>query len=289
MKRSMSIVLILSMRLALARGGVAVPENAIWVDGSAEGETGNGTKEQPFRTIASAIKEADAGSTLVIKKGVYRERIKPPSGTAERPVTIMSAPGERAMVSGARALTDWKEHGNGTYTATIDWKPTKLYVDHRQQPMAREPNEGWWVAAHTGSNTLTDSTHLRGAPQGIEQGETYIWTQNGNTFFTVRNLALDREKGRLEVKAASKWMKLKDGDKYYLQNHPSLIDRPGEWAAIEENGVFTIYFRPRMTMISAKTFLLQGMPDPCSESRGSRTTRVIGTCCGTRKAFRRRQ
>ena len=259
------------MRLALARGGVAVPENAIWVDGSAEGETGNGTKEQPFRTIASAIKEAGAGSTLVIKKGVYRERIKPPSGTAERPVTIMSAPGERAMVSGARALTDWKEHGNGTYTATIDWKPTKLYVDHRQQPMAREPNEGWWVAAH------------------IEQGETYIWTQNGNTFFTVRNLALDREKGRLEVKAASKWMKLKDGDKYYLQNHPSLIDRPGEWAAIEENGVFTIYFRPRMTMISAKTFLLQGMPDPCSESRGSRTTRVIGTCCGTRKAFRRRQ
>jgi parallel beta-helix repeat protein len=244
MKYGLSIILILTMRIVLARGDVAIPENAIWVDIAAEGETQTGTKDHPFKTIGSALTKVEPGRTMVIKQGVYREKIKPPSGTPGKPVTLMSAPGERAVITGARAVTDWKKHGNGTYIATIDWKPTKLYVDNRQQPMAREPNEGWWVAAQTGSNTLTDIMNLPGAPQGIAQGESYIWTQNGNTFFTVKNVALDKAKGRLQVKAASKWMKLKDGDKYYLQNHPSLIDRPGEWAAIEEDGVFTIAFRP---------------------------------------------
>ena len=59
--------------------------------------------------------------------------------------------------------------------------------------------------------------------------------------------AVDREKGAFTIVRKSKWMKLGAGDRFSFRNHPSLIDRPGEWAVLPEGAdgkTFRLYFRP---------------------------------------------
>ena len=244
MKHAFALVITLAAGLADAKDAPPVPADAIWVDAASEHEAPSGARAAPFRAIADALDKASPGSTVVVRPGIYREKVTPPSGAPGEPVTIMSAPGGRAVISGARRVGDWRPCGDGVYSAPIDWKPTNVYVDNRRQPMAREPNEGWWVADRAAGNVLTDTTNLPDAPDAAAAGETYIWTQQGNTFFVAKNRSIDKTAGRLEVESASKWMRLSDGDKYYLRNHPSLIDRPGEWAALPDGDRFTVYFRP---------------------------------------------
>lgn len=62
-------------------------------DGS---DSNNGTSEdKPFQTVSQAIKKADEGDTIIIRKGVYSEQINiNKSGTKEKPITIKSYEGE---------------------------------------------------------------------------------------------------------------------------------------------------------------------------------------------------
>ena len=57
---------------------------------STSGDDGNpGTLGAPFRTIQQAANVADAGDTVFIRGGTYRESVRPAhSGTASNPITF---------------------------------------------------------------------------------------------------------------------------------------------------------------------------------------------------------
>ena len=61
-----------------------------------------GTASAPFRTLAKAMSVLRAGDTLVVRGGVYRERLTGTvaKGTATAPVRVVAAPGERPVVEG---------------------------------------------------------------------------------------------------------------------------------------------------------------------------------------------
>jgi parallel beta-helix repeat protein len=152
------------------------------------------------------------------------------------------------IISGAAPVTGWKKHRDGVYTTTLDFRPTRLLVGLVELPVARTPNEGWWAAA--GASDLTyraDSIdRMKTVPTGLVGGEAYLWTRYGNTFFTVPVATIDRRKGSFTIQRTSKWMKTGAGDRFYFQNHPSLIDRPGEWAVTGDKDakIFRVYLRP---------------------------------------------
>lgn len=61
-----------------------------------------GTEAQPFRTISAAAKLAQAGDTVLVRAGVYRERVAPARGGEEgKPITYVAAPGEQVFVKGS--------------------------------------------------------------------------------------------------------------------------------------------------------------------------------------------
>ncbi|MCE9615588.1 MAG: right-handed parallel beta-helix repeat-containing protein [Lentisphaerae bacterium] len=81
-----------------------------------------GTLARPYRTLARALSEAKAGTTVLLRKGTYYEgglRL-PVSGTAEAPVVVRGYPGERVVVSGADpgALdpAGWTSEDGGLYS-----------------------------------------------------------------------------------------------------------------------------------------------------------------------------
>ena len=61
-----------------------------------------GTQAAPFKTINAAAQVAQAGDTVIVHAGTYRERVSPArGGTDKAPITYKAAPGERVEVKGS--------------------------------------------------------------------------------------------------------------------------------------------------------------------------------------------
>jgi len=104
------VSLLLTGSLVLGAGGETTGEGSgrIWhvsqkaLPGIAE--------EAQFRTISEAAARVEAGDTVLIHGGTYRERVVvEKSGTAERPIRFVAATGEHAVVTGADEIAEWEK------------------------------------------------------------------------------------------------------------------------------------------------------------------------------------
>ena len=102
----------------------AVPEDAVHVspDGS---DTGPGTADSPWRTVAQAVDAAPAGATVVVRGGTYPESVTIPAG---KRLTLQSYPGEAVWFDGTREVTGWAPDGDAWrldgWTVRFDASPT---------------------------------------------------------------------------------------------------------------------------------------------------------------------
>ena len=88
-----------------------------YVATSGDNKAGDGSLENPWRTIAHGLSKLKPGDTLFVRGGVYEEEsLSVPSGTAGSPVTVKAYPGEIPILCGAAALTGWQQ-----CTDTDDW------------------------------------------------------------------------------------------------------------------------------------------------------------------------
>ena len=63
-----------------------------------------------FRTIAEAAKVVQAGDTVLIHAGTYRETVViEKSGTPQNPIRFEAAPGAYVTITGADQITDWRK------------------------------------------------------------------------------------------------------------------------------------------------------------------------------------
>lgn len=85
-------------------------------------DEGPGTAERPWKTISRAATAVGAGDVVVIRGGVYRERVSlKASGTPEAPIRFEAAPGEHVLVTGADRLTDWQKVDEARPTYRLAW------------------------------------------------------------------------------------------------------------------------------------------------------------------------
>jgi len=220
----------------------------LWVDPGSTVQVADGSIDSPFQTIGAAMKVAQPGDTVTVRRGVYRESVALPSGEPGLPITLRAAEGQRVVVSGCVPVGGWKSIGDGLWVTTLDWRPGRLLVDSKPQTIAREPDEGWWQSADATDDTLIDPPNLQAIEAAETGGEVRVWLQHGNTFETFPIESLDTQAGRVRLDRGKTSLHLTAGDKYYLQNRAALIDRPGEWA-VEPDGNpdgdrFKVFFMP---------------------------------------------
>jgi len=113
---------------------------------SEEGSDSNsGTEASPFRTLKKASEVLSPGDVCIVHKGIYRESFKPVnSGTAERPIALRAADGEKVVVSGMEASEDWQPAGDGIYKAKAPWdlgESNFVLIDGKMGFEARFPNK----------------------------------------------------------------------------------------------------------------------------------------------------
>ncbi len=72
-------------------------------------DTGPGTAERPWKSIGRAAQELQPGDRVVIRDGIYRERVViKQSGTANQPIAFQAAPGAHVVMTGADQLSGWQ-------------------------------------------------------------------------------------------------------------------------------------------------------------------------------------
>lgn len=124
-----------------------------------------GTEQQPFLTINKAASVAQAGDTIIVHEGEYREWVKPKhSGLSEqRRITYKAAEGEKVVIKGSERIQSWEQVEGTVWKAVL---PNTFFGDFNPY---KEEIFGDWVVDNPGR-------HL---------GDVYL---NGMSFYEALNL-----------------------------------------------------------------------------------------------------
>jgi parallel beta-helix repeat protein len=108
-----------------------------WLVSNRSADGGEGTVARPFRTISEAAEVARAGDTVLVKAGVYRERVAPPrSGVTYRGEQL-----GRVFIRGSEEWKpDWQRHKGTVFFAVPDESlfGGNLYLDGSGNPFLVE-------------------------------------------------------------------------------------------------------------------------------------------------------
>ncbi|MBI5694082.1 MAG: right-handed parallel beta-helix repeat-containing protein [Verrucomicrobia bacterium] len=80
-----------------------------------------GSAAEPLRTISAAANRAQAGDTITVHAGTYRERVTPPRGgtSDSQRITYQAAPGETVILKGSEVVRDWKPFLGSVWKAVV--------------------------------------------------------------------------------------------------------------------------------------------------------------------------
>jgi Right handed beta helix region len=156
--------------LPASRPPVPRGTGAVWYVDAVTGKDSNGGRSETsaFKTIARAVDGSSApigpGDTVLIKPGVYRERVLiSRGGTADRPIVVAGAgPGE-AVIDASLQLNGWTPYTGSIYRAHSPGPVTAVVLDD-------EP--------------LVPATSLPGLVEGqwyfdAASGDLYLWCPGG--------------------------------------------------------------------------------------------------------------
>jgi hypothetical protein len=269
--------LVLCLLVALARHGsaegivfhVAPDGNDAW-SGRVAAANASGA-DGPFRTPARArlvVRQfrhqcPQMAPVTVLLHGVFRldqPLVFTPddSGTQQCPVTWTSPPGQRAVLSGGRPITGWRNAGNGLWQAEVpDVRAGKLYfrqlfVGGRRATRARSPHNGYYRAEALvnpkpgGWNQRVDKFRFFGQDirrwadlNNVEVVVVHSWNTS-----RVRISSVDPENRVVTFTGPTIFRPLAwdPQQRYYVENAAELLDSPGEWYLDAQHGV--VSYRP---------------------------------------------
>ena len=132
-------------------------------------DSAEGSASSPLRTINAAAAVAQAGDTVRVHEGEYREWVTPARGglSDQRRITYEAAEGERVVIKGSERISEWTREDGPVWRAVV---PNALFGGFN--PFAEEVAGDWLVDHPSG-----ERKHL---------GEVYL---NGHSFYEVHDLA----------------------------------------------------------------------------------------------------
>src|SRR5262245_3306693 len=117
----LAVAAVVSVPAVAAVAAPAYAASTYYVDATKGNDSkGNGSPAKPWKTISKAASVANAGDTVKIRSGTYRETVRPAhSGTASAPVTFEPDTGANVTVSGADLVTGaWAKYSGKAYSTS---------------------------------------------------------------------------------------------------------------------------------------------------------------------------
>lgn len=259
--------------------------NVYYVDiESREGQCSDdnpGTLSKPFCSIQKAADVVRAGDTILVREGIYHEKVtfKNSGSKLEGYITFKAYPREKPILEGTVKLTGWTQSApsepgltvNGVTNpnyANIYKAQTKVEIDidylllledGQLLQIAQAPDQNnivfddtdYYVPI-TDSNNFNQQNYLWD-PSNLNQADDYwigafvkIWSHKANNRLLTRRIVdFDSSEGRLTFDKPLSH-KVVERDKYSITNHPHILDKPGEYYITSNvDGTHTIYLWPR--------------------------------------------
>ena len=210
----------------------------------------------PIRTLRAAFdaikKQApDQERRIVVQDGFYPMAAAlvltaEDSGTAASPVIVEAAAGARPVFSGGTRLPQMSRTTNGSWQVQVPatLRCEQLYVGGAHAVRARTPNRGsqFTMTSVEEQEISEDVEEFKaGAYQyvGLDDGASAampaepdgIWLTAFHKWDMTRRRILGAEDGAVVIGPGKmkSWNPLRDGTRFYLENHQSFLDAPGEW------------------------------------------------------------
>lgn len=81
-----------------------------------------GSIENPFLTIQCAANIAEAGDTIIVREGIYREWVKPVNGgiSEDRRIIYKAAENEKVIIKGSEIIKNWLKITENVWRAEVD-------------------------------------------------------------------------------------------------------------------------------------------------------------------------
>lgn len=131
-----SLVLLLFFLLATAAHA------ATFVVSPSGHDTNPGTAARPFQTIGKAADTAQAGDTVIVKAGLYREAVHlRHSGTAAAPIKFIAQPMGSVTISGADPVTGWTKVPGDAPIYQVPWGHIFAIDYHNGKPVENHPGD----------------------------------------------------------------------------------------------------------------------------------------------------
>lgn len=161
---------------------------------SVEGkDSWEGTLTSPLRRISEAAKRAQAGDTITVHTGTYREGINPPRGgsSEENRIVYQAAPGEKVVIKGSEKVNDWKKVDEQIWQTVIhndffgDFNPyDDLIRGDWFNPINREHHTGMVYLNEEWLLEAANFEELENTPMSwfvtVDEENTSIWANFGD-------------------------------------------------------------------------------------------------------------
>ncbi|MBO4897868.1 MAG: DUF1565 domain-containing protein [Clostridia bacterium] len=254
------------------------PKNTYYVSQAVGSDSNDGSEGAPFKTIQRAADVAQAGDTVIIREGVYRETVTPKnSGNATQPVIFKAADGENVTISAFEELSGFKPYKNGIYQAPINsigYDRNFVILNDEILREGRHPNTDTSEVAAPHPN-YTDENVMRAtygaiampveqketgeynyavSDKDLNQDEPDFW--KGGTFVTMTGEGwtlcyaqiTGSKKGRIDLThnglggyaIDTYYLDKKPNDWGYITHHLNTVDMPGEWYVDNDNNILYI-------------------------------------------------
>ena len=245
---------------------------ALFVDPKGSDENDGRSPEKPFTSIGRAADLAQPGDTVYIREGVYRESVRPArSGTAGKPITFTSYPGERAEINGADLVDGpWQKEADNLYVTKLSGQyksasnfGLQVFVDGEMIHLARWPNTtpdlsrpiksaitGFVSKTRNKAANLTtgiiEDTALAGSAVNATGAEIFFQPNVEAWSWAFTGKVTAQESGKLTFTSPNDSGKdggagYPVGSRYYLFNSPALLDAPGEWYLDESTQQLSLF------------------------------------------------
>tara|TARA_R110002096_G_scaffold48836_1_gene129198 strand:- start:1574 stop:4261 length:2688 start_codon:yes stop_codon:yes gene_type:complete len=199
-----------------------------------------------------AARNAEKPVRIVVQEGVYFLSAPLELGPEDSQVTWEAAPGANPVFSGGRAITGWKDAGDGLWRAEVpgvkdgNWRFVQLWIGGRRATCARTPNRGFFhIADSCAPNVFpgvakTEHRAFAAAPEEFAILEAIPENQRDDLLITVSHAwsvgqcrveALDAATGSVLIRGGSRYgfLTRETNQRYWLENYRAALDAPGEW------------------------------------------------------------
>jgi hypothetical protein len=224
----------------------------------AASDEGPGSAAKPFKTISKAVAALQPGDRVLIKAGVYRENVVvKAAGTAEKPIVIEGAPGERAVISGGEELKGWKKvtkeeaRGNPNwehiYVVELDKAPSGLFQNGQAFLASRWPNFERLPAEGGTKDTVIDAKNLTQPAGQWEGGTLAVRVDRIGSYFRGPITKYDAQKHELTatVQKPRTGDIVPEKDTYWIEAAVAAIAEPGEYALDARATPVKVYIWPQ--------------------------------------------